>query len=594
MTSSTASGYIIVRWYQQRRQGTRCAPSERYSEPAVGPWPRVPRARAPTLEAVADRIPQTGTASRGAGDVDGRSAPPGRSGVATANQAKIRYQSVTSTAGQSGRCGRRIPGTTFPGMATMATRDPVLKALRRHEVPAWWRDAKLGIFVHWTPASVPGFAPVDDDVTAMVQSGDRRAMGWSPYTEWYENSLRFPDSPVARHHRGDYGTRPYRDFAADWEAGPRHVGSRRLGPHVRGHRCALRRAGHEASRRLLPLAVDGARTRAGPAGTARVTSWASSARRCAAQGMRFGVYYSGGLDWTFDDRPMGSMSDLIAAIPRGDYPDYAGPRSCASSSRGTGRACSGTTSCGRARASTCGRCSPSTTTPSRTAWSTTAGCRGTRSPVRCGSAPPARSSTPAPPGRPARTPGSIPPEPPFYDVRTPEYVTFPTIQRRPWECVRGMDHSFGYNAASRPEDFLTRADLLWSFADMVSKNGNLLLNVGPGASTRRSPTSSGCDSSGSANGSAPTRRPCGRRAHGSGPATSRPRASAVRYTAHDEMCSRSSSDGGAGDDAPRRRGDADHRRHRRWRRRPTAVADDRRADCGWSSATRSAVDAASW
>jgi alpha-L-fucosidase len=78
-----------------------------------------------------------------------------------------------------------------------------------------------------------------------------------------------------------------------------------------------------------------------------------------------------------------------------------------------------------------------------------------------------------------RDAGLIPPEPPFYDVRTPEYVSFPTIQRRPWECVRGMDHSFGYNAASRPEDFLTHADLLWSFVDMVSKNGNLLLNVGP-------------------------------------------------------------------------------------------------------------------
>ena len=39
--------------------------------------------------------------------------------------------------------------------------------------------------------------------------------------------------------------------------------------------------------------------------------------------MRFGVYYSGGLDWTFEDRPIGAMSDLIAAIPRGDYPDYA-------------------------------------------------------------------------------------------------------------------------------------------------------------------------------------------------------------------------------------------------------------------------------
>jgi hypothetical protein len=41
-----------------------------------------------------------------------------------------------------------------------------LRRLRRRRVPAWWSDAKLGIFVHWTPASVVGWAPVD------VQIGD--------------------------------------------------------------------------------------------------------------------------------------------------------------------------------------------------------------------------------------------------------------------------------------------------------------------------------------------------------------------------------------------------------------------------------------
>ena len=101
----------------------------------------------------------------------------------------------------------------------MPTRNPQLKALRRHEVPAWWRDAKLGIFIHWTPASVPGFAPVDGDVSDMLESGSPEAMGWSPYTEWYENSLRFPDSPVAKHHRAVYGDRDYRSFVADWESG---------------------------------------------------------------------------------------------------------------------------------------------------------------------------------------------------------------------------------------------------------------------------------------------------------------------------------------------------------------------------------------
>ena len=75
-----------------------------------------------------------------------------------------------------------------------------IAAVRRHRVPAWWTDAKLGIFVHWTPASVPGFAPVDSEIGALLARRDPSALAWSPYAEWYQNSLRFPDSPAARFH----------------------------------------------------------------------------------------------------------------------------------------------------------------------------------------------------------------------------------------------------------------------------------------------------------------------------------------------------------------------------------------------------------
>ena len=78
-----------------------------------------------------------------------------------------------------------------------------------------------------------------------------------------------------------------------------------------------------------------------------------------------------------------------------------------------------------------------------------------------------------------RDAGVIPPMPPHFDVRTPEYVVFDDVQRKPWECVRGMDQSFGYNASSRPEHFLARDELLWMLTDIVAKGGNLLLNVGP-------------------------------------------------------------------------------------------------------------------
>ena len=291
--------------------------------------------------------------------------------------------------------------------------------------------------------------------------------------------------------------------------------------------------------------------------------------------MRFGVYYSGGLDWTFEDRPLGAMSDVIAAIPRGDYPDYAAAH----------------------LRELIARYRPSVlwndiAWPSEgkhlwpllteyyaavpdgvvndrwMPWNPLAGA------MRFG---PARKVVDAGATRQARkNAGLIPPEPPFYDVRTPEYVSFPTIQRRPWECVRGMDHSFGYNAASRPDDFLARADLLWSFVDMVSKNGNLLLNVGPRGVDAQIPDEQRLRLQwlGEWLG-ARTGRRCGRHGRGSGPGDTtvggRRRCATPRVT---RRCSRSWSARTPVVDVARPRADADHRRDHDRDRRPT---------CAWTA-----------
>lgn len=66
-----------------------------------------------------------------------------------------------------------------------------------------------------------------------------------------------------------------------------------------------------------------------------------------------------------------------------------------------------------------------------------------------------------------------------YDFRTPEYAQYDEIKPYKWESTRGVGNSFGNNRQEGPDEMLTLTDLARSFADLVSKNGNLLLGIGP-------------------------------------------------------------------------------------------------------------------
>jgi alpha-L-fucosidase len=54
----------------------------------------------------------------------------------------------------------------------------------------------------------------------------------------------------------------------------------------------------------------------------------------------------------------------------------------------------------------------------------------------------------------------------------------------PWEEDRGMAYSFGYSRTEVLEDYRTGQDLVWMLADLVSRGGNLMLDVGPTADGR--------------------------------------------------------------------------------------------------------------
>jgi alpha-L-fucosidase len=349
--------------------------------------------------------------------------------------------------------------------------------VKRHRAPTWWSDAKLGIFVHWTLASVPGFAPVDADMADLLARRDRRALASSPYAEWYQNSLSFEGSPVATYHAEHFEGRAYNSFAAEWEAGLAHWDPEAWAARfaATGARYVVLVTKHHEGYCLWPTEVANPHAPTLHCPRDVVGELAAAVR---AEGLRFGVYYSGGLDWTFNDHPIGTFSDLLLAQPRGEYTDYADAQVRELIDRyepsvlWNDISWPGDQSHLAALLTYYYRRVPDGVVNDRfMPWS----------PVwRAATTRPARWAIDGLVARGARADrGIVPPRPPLFDVRTPEYTTFGEVQSTPWECVRGMDHSFGYNRASRDEDFLSHDDLVWSLTDIAAKGGNLLLNVGP-------------------------------------------------------------------------------------------------------------------
>jgi len=365
--------------------------------------------------------------------------------------------------------------------------DPTPAALRRHRVPAWFEDAKLGIFVHWGLSCVPAFAAKPSGSSGgagtlpeLMRTHYDELQALSPYAEWYENALRIPGSPAARHHAAVFGDAPYQRFREPFEA---MLARWDPAPWAElfaaaGARYVVQVTKHHDGYCLWPSAVRNPRRPGWHAPRDVVGELAAAVR---ARGMRFGVYYSGGLDWSFEPRPMRTLADGLAAVPLDPaYERYADAQV----------------------RELIERVRPSVLwndiawPPHRGAlWRLLADYyEAVEEGVvndRFGPAPgwlvralrlaPVRAAADALLRRVVRRPDyqMVPPPPPVADFRTPEYASFAEPDARKWEATRGIGHSFGFNDNEDEANLIDPAELVRSFADVVAKNGNLLLNVGP-------------------------------------------------------------------------------------------------------------------
>jgi len=355
---------------------------------------------------------------------------------------------------------------------------PTRESLRQHRAPAWYQDAKLGIFIHWGLASVAGFAPRDLEISELLRTRYRDFLPLSPYTEWYENAIKFPWSPSAQHHRAVWGGRPYAEFRALFQAGLEAWQPERWAADfaAAGARYAVMVTKHHDGYSLWPSQVANPKRDAWASPRDCVGELAAATR---AQGLRFGVYYSGGIDWSFNTKPVRDFGEFIGSIPRGEYPAYAEAQvrelieRYAPSVLWNDIAWPGPEDRLLQLFADYYTAVPEGLVNDR--WMTPTW------PVRAFRVPVLRMLLNRALERGSRRGkgGVTPPPPVHFDTRTPEYAVFPDIRSEKWESVRGMDKSFGYNRASRPEDFLSHEELIHSFVDIVSKNGNLLLNVGP-------------------------------------------------------------------------------------------------------------------
>ncbi len=316
-------------------------------------------------------------------------------------------------------------------------------------VPSWFHDAKLGIFMHWGPYAVPAWA----EPAGTVEFGeDMDTFAFhNPYAEWYYNTSRIAGSPAAEHHHETYHDAPYDDFIDQWKAENFDATALLALVADSGARYFVPTTKHHDGVTLWDAPGTGGRNTVARGPRRDLVAELADATRAA--GLRFGVYYSGGFDWYFaHSEPIRSMEDVLSKRPVDQrYSDYAFDQTLDLIRRFHPDVLWGDID-----------------------WPDAGKEPGAKSLVELFEAFYEASPEGVTNDRWGIT---------HWDFRTSEYGMGSNIESlsSKWENTRGIGFSFGYNQLEDENTYLSGPDAIKLFVDIVSRGGNLLLNIGPKA-----------------------------------------------------------------------------------------------------------------
>jgi alpha-L-fucosidase len=355
---------------------------------------------------------------------------------------------------------------------------PDFSQFQNRPCPDWFEKPQLGIFIHWGPYSVPAWAPSGKSIHDLMRDDYDHATVLGPYAEWYGNAMIVEGSPTWHHHKLHHGDAPYAAFRDEFDLKSQAFDAKSWVKTFAdaGASYVVFVSKHHDGYCLWPTEITNPHRPNWHSERDFIGELADATR---AAGLRFGLYYSGGLDWTFHHTPISNMGEMLACVPTCDaYRHYALAQVT----------------------ELIDRYQPSLLW-NDIAWPNKADVPTlfdhyyavvsdgvvndrwlgeTKLFASLRTADGLETFNARMKKTIANTGGSLAmSEPPHCDFRTVEYGLGTIPQGKKWEACRGVGLSFGYCAHEGADEYLSHTAFQQALNDTKTAGGNLLINVGP-------------------------------------------------------------------------------------------------------------------